>query len=384
MNLPFNSFLFTFILIYTLATFYVGWRGWELLNLITGQKYRKQYWLGLILFSAAYFLGRAGESYLPEPFSNWLILAGSYWLGLLYYGVLLLLAVDVIRLLDRWLHFTPALIRQHPAAAGSIIAVLLVGIVVYGSWNAKHPRVHHYELTIPKQAALTQLHIVMVSDIHLGQIINNSRLQSLVQQIQGLNPDIIMLAGDIVDGDLEPFISQDMPAALRQLHAPYGVYAVLGNHDYHRGRPEAVAEALSSAGVHVLRDQVVKVADSFYLAGREDRTVERRVAGSRRLSLEQLLANTNPAVPLILLDHQPYRLDASQANGVDLQLSGHTHYGQLFPNHLITGMIFEEDWGHLQKGNSHFIVSSGYGTWGPPLRTGNTPEIVDIVIHFAN
>jgi predicted MPP superfamily phosphohydrolase len=205
----------------------------------------------------------------------------------------------------------------------------------------------------------------MVSDIHLGNLIDNSRLQDLVSQINTLHPDIILLAGDIIDEDVQPFMSQGMHITFRQLQAPYGVYAVLGNHEYIGGNPEYIVAALTNAGVNVLRDQVVKVADSFYVAGRDDRSVERQLsAGRQRQPLPSLLANLDTGLPLILLDHQPYRLDDSQANGVDLQLSGHTHYGQIFPNNLITGMIYEDDWGYLQKGKFQAIVSCGYGTWG--------------------
>jgi len=384
MKIPFNIFLSTFLLVYSLAAFYVGRHGWQMVKWLGGQKHFLMYWLGYTVLAATFFAGRIVQAKMPGPFSNWLALVGSYWLGVLYYAFFILLVIDLIRLLNRYFKFLPSGSWANPAVIGWGVILLVAAIVIYGSWNALNPRINRYELTIPKQAgSIKQLHAVMVSDIHLGHIVDNSRLQHMVQQINALQPDIIMLAGDIIDGDVEPFFSQNMPATLSQLRAPLGIYAILGNHEYYGGKSDVFVEALIKANIRVLRDEVVRVADSFYVAGRNDRSLELRSPKGRR-PLNKLLANIDHNLPIILLDHQPYNLGDSQKLGVDLQLSGHTHHGQMFPNNFITGYIFEQDWGYLRKGNTHVIVSCGYGTWGPPLRTGNHPEIVDIIIHFAN
>lgn len=131
----------------------------------------------------------------------------------------------------------------------------------------------------------------------------------------------------------------------------------------------------------MLRDSVANIAGSFYVAGREDRD-KNRFSGKNRLEVAELLSNIDHSLPIILLDHQPFALDKAAEAGVDLQLSGHTHHGQLWPLNFITRAVYEISMGYKQKGNTHFYVSPGYGGWGPPVRTGNRPEIVMIKLKF--
>ena len=236
--------------------------------------------------------------------------------------------------------------------------------------------------SIPKQAGnLRKLHVVAVSDLHLGPIVHSGRLAVLVEMIQQLKPDLILLAGDIVDEDPGPFIEQNMKAAFLRLKTQYGIYAVPGNHEYIGGHWNDIFAALREAGVHVLQDQVVKVADSFYLTGRDD-WHRKYFTGTARKSLSQIIGNINLALPVLLIDHQPNDLTEPQEQGVDLQISGHTHRGQFFPNNLITKQMFEVDWGYLRRDNLQVIVSSGFGTWGPPIRVASPPELLDIKIRF--
>ena len=153
-----------------------------------------------------------------------------------------------------------------------------------------------------------------------------------------------------------------------------------GNHEY-IGGVKASVKYLTEHGVTMLMDSVALIDSSFYLAGRIDRS-GRQFDGRLRRSVADLLQGIDRAKPVILMDHQPFELDKAQAAGVDLQLSGHTHHGQLWPLNWITKKVYELSWGYKQKGNTNFYVSSGYGTWGPPVRTGNTPEIVDITLRF--
>jgi predicted MPP superfamily phosphohydrolase len=295
---------------------------------------------------------------------------------------LLAFLVDIIRLLDRAIPFLPLTLKQHPEWTGLTVVILLTCILSYGFWNARHPVISRYEITIAKNAGnLAKLHAVAVSDIHLGNIIGADRLEKLVESINQLQPDIVLLPGDIIDAELQPFITQNMGTVFRRLNPPLGVYAVLGNHEYIGGEQDAIIAALEQAGVKVLRDSRVIINNNLVVAGRDERS-RNRYAGGSRAPLSAILAGINPAMPVLLLDHQPVDLEESKLQGVDLQLSGHTHRGQLYPNHLITSRIFEIDWGHLKKDSLQVIVSSGYGTWGPPIRTGNQPELLDIYITF--
>ncbi|MDR3584027.1 MAG: metallophosphoesterase [Desulfosporosinus sp.] len=301
----------------------------------------------------------------------------------MFYFLLVITALDILSLLDRFLHLVPVEIKQSlNPSLGLVVFILVIGIVSYGAWNARHPRVNHYEVSIAKQAgSLKQLHVVMVSDVHLGTIINNSYLTKMVTSINQLKPDLVLLAGDVFDENIETVNKQQMADSFRKLSAPNGVFAILGNHEYISGNAEDTIKYLGEAGVKVLRDSSQKIAGSFYLVGRDDRSGA-RLNGVKRQDLKTLLQGVNHSLPILLMDHQPLQLAEPAEQGVDLQLSGHTHAGQLFPIEFITQRIFEDDWGYLRKGNFQLIVSSGYGTWGPPIRVGNTPEIVDITIKF--
>jgi predicted MPP superfamily phosphohydrolase len=203
---------------------------------------------------------------------------------------------------------------------------------------------------------------------------------SIVAQINALNPDIVLFAGDVTDEDLRPVIENNLGAMITSIRSRYGVYAITGNHEYIGGAVKAV-KYLEEHGVKMLRDTTITIDSSFCLAGRNDRD-SKRFTGTERKPFEEVLSGADKNLPLILMDHQPFNLELSENAGVDLHLSGHTHNGQMWPLNYITGSIFELDWGYKKRGNTNYYVSCGAGTWGPPVRTGNRPEIVNIVLHF--
>ncbi len=178
---------------------------------------------------------------------------------------------------------------------------------------------------------------------------------------------------------MAPVAEQNIAATLNKIRTRFGTFAATGNHEYFSGVDAAVSY-MEHGGITVLQDSAVKVADAFYVIGRKDRMAERM--GDRRRPLSSILEGTDPALPLILMDHQPYYLVESERNGIDLQLSGHTHHGQLFPFNYITRAVYELSWGYLRRGDTHFYVSCGVGTWGPPVRTNSVPEIVVLTLEF--
>jgi predicted MPP superfamily phosphohydrolase len=237
-------------------------------------------------------------------------------------------------------------------------------------------------LNLAKMAnGLKSLNIVVVSDIHLGTIICKRRLERIVKKINSLNADIVLLPGDVVDEDIGPVIKQNLGETLRTIKSKYGIYAITGNHEY-IGGVEPSTQYLVEHGIRELRDAVTTIAGSFYVVGREDVSYNRGVQRIRK-PLNELLNVVDKSLPIILMDHQPFRLNEAEEQGVDLQLSGHTHHGQMFPINFITKRIFEVSWGYKKKGNTHVYVSCGVGSWGPPVRIGNTPEIVNIKLTFA-
>jgi len=251
--------------------------------------------------------------------------------------------------------------------------------VLIGHINFLYPRIYTKEIKINKQVKdFKTLNIVVASDIHMGTIVTNGRVRKLVDMVNGLNPDIILLPGDILDEDLEPVLRRNLGEDISKLKAKYGVYAVNGNHEFIGGAEEA-DKYLRNHGINLLRDSVAVIDDRFLIVGREDLSVNRI---RKRKTIDELLSGYNKELPIILLDHQPFKLFEAENAGVDLQLSGHTHHGQLFPFNYLTKKIYEVSWGYKKKGNTNIYVSSGYSGWGPPVRLGSRTEIVNIKLHF--
>lgn len=373
------AFIALFIALFAGINYYIGLRGWQTLVAPFPFVPRSAYWTIFWIVALSYLVGHLGGRLWPL-LSGWLNYVGSYWMAAMFYLTLIWLLVDIIawivrRLVPRWASAP----WPHPVVGWAILAIV-VGLIAYGRWNAHDTKVVPYAITVDKPAgSLAKINLVMVSDVHLGGIVDRQRLQIMVDQINRLQPDVVVIAGDLIDGDIGPYLEQQMGPVVSGIRSRYGTYATLGNHEFIGGHTDQMVAELEHVGVTVLRNRAVKVADSFYLAGRDDTAVE-RLTNEKRPELATILQGVDHSLPIILLDHQPRFLDEAQRQGVDLQLSGHTHRGQLFPSHLITKAMFEVDWGCLRKGNLHAIVSSGYGTWGPPIRVGNHSEILQITI----
>jgi len=358
---------------------YIGWHGHLFFSHMLGSWYYSGlYWIFFWLIALGYLLATLGSRFLHIHI-RFLKVIGSYWFAFMQYGILLLPVTDL----------AAGLLRLFGVPMGTVISTLgwidlavLALILARGSYNARSPIIRKYDITVPKAAGdWKELRIAVASDIHLGSIVRNRHLQRLVDRMKAMKPDLILLPGDVIDDDIRPFIKYDMGKTMGQLQAPLGIYAVLGNHEYIGGHIAAYVEQMEKIGIRVLRDEVVHLQERLYIVGRKDKAAERQPGG--REPLAKLMEGVALDQPIIVLDHQPYHLDKAAAAGADVMLSGHTHRGQMLPNHWITGRLFELDWGYLRKGNLHAIVSSGFGTWGPPIRTGSRSEIIELTIHFS-
>jgi uncharacterized protein len=328
----------------------------------------------IIIF--AYPAGRILERVINTDLSIFLVKLGSFWLGAMLYLTLIFLFIDFFRLINHWLPFTSYLdFKANPAIRLTIIKLvylLTVLILLVAFINARMPRINHFSFNVTKSTGnIVKLRIVAVSDIHLGTLIAGKRLNSLVEKINSQNPDIVLLAGDVFDEDIAPVVNNGLGKYFEHIKSPLGTFAILGNHEYF-GNVEQKINYLKAHGVIVLRDSTALLKNSFYLVGRDDRS------NRQRKKIEDLLVSLEKNKPIILLDHQPFKLNESATNGVFLQISGHTHNGQLWPFNYLTEAIYELSSGYKKIGNTHFIVSNGYGTWGPPMRLGNRPEILVI------
>ncbi|QAY68224.1 metallophosphoesterase [Paenibacillus protaetiae] len=372
----------SFAVIYGLLVWYIGWNGWVFLASLFDIQHAGLYSAIMILIAIAFIIGRAGQSVRIPAVSlpaRALKLIGSYWLVVLEYAMILLPLADIAALILKALDVSS---DQYVTVVGSVVVVLIAALIIRGSWNAWTPIVHTYRVSVAKQAGgRHKLRIAVASDLHLGTIVGNRHLSRLHKELERMKPDLILFPGDVIDEDIEPYIRNNMSGIMSKLSAPLGVYAVLGNHEYYGGHIPTYIKEMNAIGIRVLQDEHVLIDNSFYLIGRKDLTAARPDFGGR-LNVEELTASLNKQLPLIMMDHQPSDLDAIADNGIDISLSGHTHRGQFAPNHWITRRMFELDYGYLHKGRLHAIVSSGFGTWGPPVRIASRAEIVQVEVTF--
>jgi uncharacterized protein len=297
---------------------------------------------------------------------------------------LILALLDIFRLLDHAFRMLPEGYRswQGPVAGRVFLlaAAAALLLVIVGAVNSRLFHVRSLSLTLPKkQGVLDSLRVVMVSDVHIGSMIPPSRFRAKVELMNRQNPDVVLIAGDLFDEDVVRLNEEELVASLRSIKSRYGTYVVLGNHDYYGGVEHSI-HLMERGGLKLLRDEGVHVADAFYLIGRDDREAGR--FGKMRKSLETLRMNPGSNLPVILLDHEPFNLEQAEQAGVDLQLSGHTHHGQIWPFNFMTKAIYDISWGYGRRGQTQYYVSCGLGTWGPPVRLGNRPEIVVIDLTF--
>jgi len=338
------------------------------------------------LFMAVVFLWLSLGFFLAESLSHsssagWtrpVILAGYYALPALLYVVLFVVSADlVVGLL--WLLKVPAreVIRSPRFRAVRLAAYLIVPslIVGYGILNYNSLRVRTYSVQVPRKASsVERLRIVFASDFHLGERTSPHFLSSFVEKVNAQDPDVVLIGGDVLENDRDEEDLREFESQFRRIRSKYGVFGVPGNHEYfHGGNP---GDFFTRSGIRLLQDEVVRVDEAFILAGRKD--------GRRRgrLSMADLLKSAPRDLPLVVMDHRPTDLEGISLAGADIQVSGHTHRGQLFPVNWITARRYELDWGYKKKRGTHVFVSSGVQLWGPPVRTTGASEIlvIDVVL----
>jgi len=359
-----------FIVLYALIVFYIGWSGWKWMKPSVSRRFRLFYIIAIVFLASSLFLSRIVEG------STILSVIGSYWLAIFSLLVMLLPLVHLIVWLTKLTRWPRRSVQKW---SGIVTLILLVGLLGYGSYNAFSPTVRFYDIHIDKQGpANGELQIVMASDMHFSYLSGRNHAERMVKEINALHPDIVLLPGDIVDDDIIPYKDKGIGDVLSEIEAPLGVFASLGNHDRFKGETEELIGLLEESGIDVLYDETIQVDSWLTLVGRKD------YSDKERAGLASLTDGIDRSGPIFMLEHQPVEFDIAEEQGIDLVVSGHTHYGQVAPGNLITGMLFENDWGHLQKGQLHSIVSSGFGFWGPPIRIGSQAEVVSIRVHFAN
>jgi uncharacterized protein len=367
--------------IYSLVNIYIYYKGYWSLPVL--QEHRLLYALVFFTLSAVFIAAKFLESRHSSIITDILNIIGGFWLAFMLYGFIFFLLTDIVLAglkLSRIITGENILIFRK---LSFIITVAISTLLIAGGFiNALIPVVTRYDISIDKPAGgIKSLKIAAVSDIHLGSIIRKRSLIKLSGILNELHPDLVLLLGDIIDGEIGPVLRGDLLQYFTCPECTDGLYAITGNHEFIGGGSRTIPY-IESKGIRVLKDEVVTLDGGIQLIGRIDRD-SYRFYRKERLPLDSLIKEVDLARPVILLDHQPFRLNESEKSGIDLQLSGHTHNGQMWPLNYLTQMIYELSYGYLRKGKTHFIVSSGYGLWGPRVRSGSSSEVMLININFT-
>ena len=354
------TFFIILIFTYLGGNAYIFYRG---LQTLSGFPYGIKILLTILFWLAALsFFGTMLSRNVKIPFylSHTMYEVGTGWLIFTLYMVLFLLFFDLLKLCS---------ISFNQSFMTSLLATFV--LLRYGYYNYRHPKINTVNITLTKPLTDNRrpIKIVAVSDIHLGNGTGKTSLKQYVKMINGQNPDLILIGGDLIDNSVIPLYAENMMEELSELKAPLGIYMVPGNHEYISGIDES-ARFIKSTPIQLLIDSVVTLPNGIQLIGRDDRH------NPSRRSLQELMENIDKSRPIILLDHQPYNLTDAEAAGIDLQFSGHTHHGQVWPMSLVTDYIYEQSHGYRQWGDTHIYVSSGLSLWGPPFRIGTESEMV--------
>jgi predicted MPP superfamily phosphohydrolase len=381
-NYQLAIFLSVVLTVYSLANGYIFFKGYYVVP--PQRANRLLYTIIFIALASTFIAGKIIEARHSSVLSDVLNITGGFWMGFMLYSFMFLLLSDIIGLGLR----IPGIIsannisdyRKWAFLSSSVISLILIA---GGFINAVIPVVKKYDITINKSAGeIKTLRIAAVSDIHLGSVIRKRSMKKLSAMLESIHPDIVFLLGDIVDGELGPVLRGDLLKYFTEPHSKDGLFAITGNHEFIGGAKRTIPY-IESKGIRVLKDEVVILPGGIQLIGRLDRDSFRFYAKERQ-SLEELTKNIDHSKPVILLDHQPIHLEETIKCGIDLQLSGHTHNGQMWPLNYLTRKIFELSYGYKKKDNTQIIVSSGFGLWGPRIRSGSRSEIMLVNIVFED
>jgi predicted MPP superfamily phosphohydrolase len=386
-----KAFFLAFLVVVTAATLYVAWHIWRL---IPSGWFLKLSIVGIfLLWTASFFFGFFFLESVPFRAAVPLYQIGNTWLIAFLYIILAFFLLDILSvcgalpkgfLKDSW-----------PVLGGIAVAITL--LLCVGGLHYHHK--YREELTITTSKPLEKpLTVVLASDLHLGYHNRRAELGRWIDLFNAEDPDLVLIGGAIVDRSLRPVLRDNYSAEFKRLKAP--IWSILGNHEYYSGLDYSKS-FFKEAGIGLLQDSFIDTL-GVRIVGRNDRTDPCRPALWEILPQRDSSAVESPApvslrsapypgkgspgagfppVPFtILLDHQPYHLEEAEEAGVDFQFSGHTHRGQVWPISWVTDALYEKSWGHLQKGDTHYYISSGLGIWGAKIRIGTRSEY--LVLHI--
>ncbi len=356
------------LLIPFLGLAYVLWHIWNVLPLSNMWRYTIVILFALIFF-AIFIVVSPLIDRLPTFWASLSYKLGGSAPFVLLYTFMAFLLLDIARLL----HLIPKSVIYGNAYTSIALIVILIGVFTYGYIHYYNKSRQTLELTT-KKPLNKEIKMILISDLHIGYLNSRKDLASWVDMINKENPDVILIAGDIIDRNIKPLKDENMALEFKRINAP--MYACLGNHEYYSGILEA-EEFYRQANINLLRDSVARF-EAINIIGRDDRV------NTKRKPLSELVKNLDLNRYTIVITHQPFNLEEAEQAKVDFQLSGHTHHGQVFPISLITQAVYENAYGESSRGNTRYYVTSGLGIWGGKYRIGTCSEYVVATLKNSN
>ncbi len=364
-----------FALVVTIPNIYIFLR---IRHLFISKKYRILYYLIYLLLVVMYPLNSLIIEKDFELKYNVISIMARYILPDYLYVILLVLLFDIFLLINRLFKIVPRenfKSSQFRIAGLSVLVLVPLVVVIFGINNFNTIRTTEYHVEVPKKASkIDHLKIAFASDFHLKQRSDIHFVERFAAKIDSIHPDLLIFGGDVAEGNGEGEKMERIAKIFKGFHPRYGVYGVLGNHENLGSLDKG--HFFDLAGIKMLCDSIAVMDGSFNLAGRMDNRYRDRITTAA------LLKSINDSLPVILIDHRPTDIIENSRTTADIQLSGHTHNGQLFPFNFIISSIYELGYGYKKIANTHFFVSSGIMLWGPPVRTIGKSEILVVDVEF--
>ena len=325
----------------------------------------------------------------------------TYWIGIMLYSLLYVVLFDLLRLIAKHTKLKNTLLfsRGSVISIGSVVVACAVATCLYGIFNARNIKVNEYSVTVNKSCGSDKhLKAVLVADMHMGYAIGVDHITNMVEKINQQDADIVIIAGDIFDNSYDGMDDPEgIKAQLKSIKSKYGVYAVYGNHDIDEKilmgftfdwggkqlNSEKMTNFMKECNIKLINDESVLINDEFYLVGRRD-TDKPGTEDGTRAEISELTKDLDKTKPIFVLSHEPDELQKTADAGADIDFSGHTHDGQLFPGNLTIGLFWENPCGMIKKDNMYSIVTSGVGVYGTFMRVGTDAEICSVDIDFAD
>lgn len=324
----------------------------------------------------------------------------TYWIGIMLYSLLYVVLFDLLRLIAKHTKLKNTLLfsRGSVISIGSVVVACAVATCLYGIFNARNIKVNEYSVTVNKSCGSDKhLKAVLVADLHMGYAIGVDHITNMVEKINQQDADIVIIAGDIFDNSYDGMDDPEgIKAQLKSIKSKYGVYAVYGNHDIDEKilmgftfdwggkqlHSKKMTNFMKECNIKLINDESVLINDEFYLVGRRD-TDKPGTEDGTRAEISELTKDLDKTKPIFVLSHEPDELQKTADAGADIDFSGHTHDGQLFPGNLTIGLFWENPCGMIKKDNMYSIVTSGVGVYGTFMRVGTDAEICSVDIDFA-